>query len=88
MTLASGVSRSTGNRRPHMSSLAPPLVLAGGSLIFLVFIVVFFFAMVYGFYTRKGSGIDQHPIGAGKADRPGVGQRSSRISSGEGDSEG
>lgn len=71
-----------------MSSFAPPLALAGGSWIFLVFIVVFFFAMVYGFYTRKGSGIDQHPIGGGRTDRPGVGQEPSRISSGDDDTEG
>ena len=37
------------------------LAVAGGSLIFLIFIVLFFFAIVYGFYTRKGSGINQRP---------------------------
>lgn len=37
------------------------LALAGGSLIFVLFMVVFFFAIVWGFYTRRGSGIDHHP---------------------------
>ncbi len=71
-----------------MSSLAPPIALAGGSLIFLAVIVVLFFAFAYGFYSRRGSGIDQHPIGAGKAGRPGVGTDPSRISSREDDTEG
>jgi hypothetical protein len=33
--------------------------LAGGSGIFLAFMIVFFFAIVYGYYTRRGSGINQ-----------------------------
>lgn len=37
------------------------LALAGGSFIFLAFIVVMFFAIVYGFYTYRGSGINAHP---------------------------
>jgi hypothetical protein len=40
---------------------APPLALAGGSLIFLIFLVVFFLAVVLGYYTLKGSGIAQTP---------------------------
>lgn len=35
--------------------------LAGGSLIFLGFLVAFFFVIVFGFYTIKGSGINEHP---------------------------
>ncbi len=34
---------------------------AGGSFIFLAVIIIFFFAVVYGFYTVKGSGINLHP---------------------------
>ena len=37
------------------------IALAGGSFIFLGVMIVFFFAVVYGFYTIKGSGIDKHP---------------------------
>jgi hypothetical protein len=38
-----------------------PLALAGGSLIFAAFLVVLFFVVVYGYYTRRGSGISQTP---------------------------
>ncbi len=34
--------------------------LAGGSLIFLIFVVLFILAVAYGYYTRTGSGINQH----------------------------
>jgi hypothetical protein len=44
---------------------APPLALAGGSLIFLIFVIVFFFAVVFGYYTRRGSGISQTPYRRG-----------------------
>jgi len=37
------------------------LALAGGSFIFLGFMIVMFFAVVFGFFTIKGSGIDKHP---------------------------
>ncbi len=37
------------------------LALAGGSFIFLAFLVVMFFAIVYSFYTISGSAINQHP---------------------------
>ena len=40
---------------------APPLALAGGSLIFVIFVIVLFFALVFGYYTRRGSGISQTP---------------------------
>jgi hypothetical protein len=38
-----------------------PFAFAGGSLIFAAFLVVMFFAVVYGYYTRRGSGISQTP---------------------------
>src|SRR4030088_1258940 len=38
-----------------------PFALAGGSLIFGAFVVVLFFVVVYGYYTRRGSGINQTP---------------------------
>lgn len=44
-----------------MPAAQPILALAGGSLIFLGFIVVLFFAVVFGFYTIRGSGINKHP---------------------------
>ena len=33
----------------------------GGSLIFGGFLVVWFFVVAYSYYTRRGSGINQHP---------------------------
>ena len=44
-----------------MSTVLPVLALAGGSFIFLAVIVVLFFAVVFGYYTIAGSGINQHP---------------------------
>ena len=34
---------------------------AGGSLDFLAFLVLFFFAIAYGYYTISGSAITNHP---------------------------
>jgi hypothetical protein len=33
----------------------------GASLIFVGFLVVWFFVVVYSYYTRRGSAINQHP---------------------------
>lgn len=38
-----------------------PFALAGGSVIFIVVVVAVFFAVVFGYYTRRGSGISQTP---------------------------
>ena len=46
--------------------------LAGGSFIFLGFIFFMFVAVVVGFYTRKGSGIDEHPHGKIYSGAPGA----------------
>lgn len=35
--------------------------LAGGSFIFLAFLVAFLLAVMYGLYTRVGSAIEQRP---------------------------
>ncbi len=41
--------------------MGPVFAFAGGSIIFIVVIIAFFFAVVYGFYTYKGSAINAHP---------------------------
>lgn len=41
--------------------MSPPFAFAGGSGIFLVVIIALFLAVVYGFYTYKGSAINAHP---------------------------
>jgi hypothetical protein len=51
--------------------------LAGGALIFGAFIVVYFFAVAYSLYTRRGSAINQHPYNNPYNDAPGA----SRVSS-------
>jgi hypothetical protein len=39
------------------------MTLAGGSLIFLAFILLYTLAVTYSLYTRTGSGINQRPWG-------------------------
>ncbi|MGI8559704.1 MAG: hypothetical protein ACR2ND_15615 [Solirubrobacteraceae bacterium] len=46
-----------------MNVAVAPFALAGGSLIFGALLVIFF-AIAYGFYSRRGSAINQHPQGA------------------------
>jgi hypothetical protein len=51
--------------------------LAGGTIIFVAFVVVYFIVIVYGLYTRKGSGINQHPYNNPYGDAPGASRRGS-----------
>lgn len=46
--------------------------LAGGSLILLGFMVFMFVGVVVGYYTRRGSGIDEHPYGKIYGGAPGA----------------
>jgi hypothetical protein len=39
------------------------LEIAGGAAIFAAFILIYLLAVTYGLYTRRGSGIDNHPYG-------------------------
>jgi hypothetical protein len=39
------------------------MTLAGGSLIFLAFVVLYTLAVTYSLYTRTGSAINQRPWG-------------------------
>jgi hypothetical protein len=52
-------------------SLTLPLALEAGSLIVLAVLVVFFGAVVFGFYTRTGSAIEQRPSD-GRGQSPGA----------------
>jgi hypothetical protein len=38
-----------------------PMALAGGSFVFVAIVIVILAGVVVGFYTRRGSGIDEHP---------------------------
>jgi hypothetical protein len=57
-----GASRRVSRRRRSKGGCG----LSGGARIFLMFIVLLFFAVVYGFYTRPGSDINQRPHGAAR----------------------
>ncbi len=52
----------------------PIAALAGSSLIFIVVIIAILFAVIFGFYTYKGSAINAHPSdgldGAPGSDEP------------------
>ena len=52
------------------------LAFAGGSWIFLGFVIVALFAVVFGYFTYTGSGIDSHPAKSGD-DSPGASEPSS-----------
>ena len=44
----------------------------GGMWMFLAFLVLFFFAICHGYYTRTGSGINQRPYNGTSGDAPGA----------------
>jgi protein-disulfide isomerase len=44
-----------------LAQIAIPLALAGGTWIFVAVVVALFFILVFGYYTRTGSGISQTP---------------------------
>jgi hypothetical protein len=62
--------------------------MSGGAWIFLIIIVLLFFALVYGSYTRRGSGINQRPHDRARGDAAGGAAGPSRISSAEDETEG
>jgi hypothetical protein len=51
--------------------------LAGGTWIFVGFVVLYFFVLVHSLYTRRGSGINQHPYRDPYGDAPGAWRQSS-----------
>jgi hypothetical protein len=53
-------------------AVALPIGLVGGSGIFLAFLIVFFLAVTYGLFTRRGSGISQRPYHNAYSDAPGA----------------
>ena len=42
--------------------------LAGGAFIFLAFVIAYFFAITYGLYSARGSGISQRPYRQDRSD--------------------
>ena len=43
-----------------------------GIWIFLTFLILFFFALSHGYYTRTGSAINQRPYSSTSGDAPGA----------------
>lgn len=61
-------------------TLATAAVLAASGEIYLgAFMVILFLAVIVGYYTRRGSDINQHPQGRSRSEAPGVGEGSSAI---------
>ncbi len=48
-------------------------------IIVLVVVVLTLAGATYGIFTRRGSGIGEHPRGGGHAGSPGVGEGTSRL---------
>ncbi len=57
-----------------MAAMELPLAFVSGNgmWMFLTFLVLFFFAISHGYYTRTGSGINQHPYNGTNGDAPGA----------------
>jgi hypothetical protein len=51
--------------------------LAGGTIIFTLFVVLYFLVISFGLYTRSGSAINQHPYHNPYGDAPGASRKSS-----------
>lgn len=63
--------------QPHMAlcqigGVPISFALAGGSWVFLGFVVLLFLAVSHGYYTRSGSAINQRPYNNGSGDAPGA----------------
>jgi hypothetical protein len=56
--------------------------------LFVLIIIAFVAAVIYGLYTRSGSGINQRPHSPGRGDDAGGAAGPSRISSAEDETEG
>ena len=53
------------------------MAFSGGAAIFGAFILFYFFVTVYSMYTRRGSGINQHPYRDPSGAAPGAWRSSS-----------
>jgi hypothetical protein len=54
-----------------MLGFVTPYAAAEGGLIFLAVVIAFFLAIAFGYYTRRGSGINQRPSD-GRGGSPGA----------------
>ena len=59
-------------RCARLGDMPIAFALAGGSFLFLGFVVLFFLAVAHGYYSRSGSAINQRPYHNGSGDAPGA----------------
>jgi len=62
--------------------------MTGGTWILVVFLVVMVIVVIFGLYTRSGSGINQRPHGRERGDAAAGAAGPSRLSSSEDETEG
>jgi hypothetical protein len=62
--------------------------MSGSTWIFVAFVVVMLIAVIFGLYTRGGSGINQRPYGRERGDGASGAAGPSRLSSSEDETEG
>ena len=55
-----------------------------GAWIFLAFIILFGISLMFGLYTRRGSGINDHPYARRYGDAPGADTDRSRVTAKDG----
>jgi hypothetical protein len=60
------------NPNNFLGLAVPPIALVGGSWIILGFCFFAFFAVAYGYYTERGSGITTRPYGKIYGGAPGA----------------
>ena len=58
--------------------------ITGGAFIFLAFILIMVVALIYGLYTRAGSGINNHPYARRYGNAPGADTDRARVTGREG----
>jgi len=83
-----GAPQRADREHPRIESGAFVCTRGRMDLVFVLIVLAIILALAYGFYSRRGSGIDQHPRGGGHTEDPGVGAGASRISTAEADTSG
>jgi hypothetical protein len=68
-----------------MDALLTPLAMAGGSYVILGVSILILVGLIYGFFTRSGSGIDSHPTDS-RGGSPGAVGRTEASGQDEGES--
>jgi hypothetical protein len=66
------ISHRARRRRAMLAAMALAFFLAAGTWTFLGFLVVLFFAVAHGYYSRSGSAINQRAYGDAGGDAPGA----------------